>query len=81
MIALNKANAQNRNNTYERTLYMPQQTSDEANICLLCPLPECKGEKTCERLVAERRALKERLKADRKKESKKRDRIQSRKKP
>lgn len=67
MIAVNKANAQNRNNTYERTLYMPQHTSEEANICLSCPLPECKGEKTCERLVAERNAIKERLKEERQK--------------
>lgn len=44
--------------------------NEEANICLECPLPECKSPDTCKRFKEELAKLRERTKRKRKKNNK-----------
>lgn len=49
----------NKTESEEKRFYLVD-SPEEINICLTCPLPECKTqEKTCERLKAELKKLKE----------------------
>lgn len=50
------------NQEREIGLYSPRESSEEALICLNCPLPSCKN--NCSRYNKEKKKLKDRKKVD-----------------